>query len=138
MRWIIRFGAGLAAVLLLAFGVLALIPAERVAAAVSAQFEAMTGRKLTLTGEVRPRLWPSLGVSTGPVSIANADWAETEAPLFKAENLVIDINYGALFGGTVQIEGIRADQPEIVLERGPDGRGSWDFGTTSAVPGADA
>ncbi len=138
MRWIIRFGAGLVAVLLLAFGVLALVPADRVAAAVSAQFEAMTGRKLTLTGEVRPRLWPSLGVSTGPVSIANADWAETDAPLFKAESLVIDINYGALLGGTVQIEGIRADQPEIVLERGADGRGSWDFGTTSAVAGADA
>lgn len=141
MRWIIRFGAGLATVLVLAFGVLALVPAERVATAVSAQFEAATGRKLTLTGEVTPRLWPSLGVTTGPVSIANADWAETEAPLFKAEGLAIDINYGALFGGSVQIEGIRADRPEIVLERGPDGRSSWEFGTEGtgggeAVPAA--
>ena len=138
MRWIIRFGAGLAVLLVLAFGLLALVPAERVAAAVSAQFEAMTGRKLTLAGEVTPRLWPSLGVTTGPVSIANAEWAETEAPLFKAESLVIDINYGALLGGTVQIEGVTADQPEIVLERGPDGRGSWDFSTTGAdaVPAA--
>jgi AsmA protein len=138
MRWIIRFGAGLVVVLILAFGMLALVPAERVAAALSAQFEAMTGRKLTLTGEVTPRLWPSLGVTTGPVSIANADWAETEAPLFKAESLRIDINYGALMGGAVQIEGVSADQPEIVLERGPDGRGSWEFGAsgTEGVPAA--
>jgi AsmA protein len=138
MRWIIRFGAGLAVLLVLAFGLLALVPAERVAAAVSAQFEAMTARKLTLTGEVTPRLWPSLGVTTGPVSISNADWAETEAPLFKAEGLIIDINYGALLGGTVQIEGISADRPEIVLERGPDGRDSWDFGAELAAGGTDA
>ncbi len=138
MRWIVRFGVGLAVLVLLALGLLALVPADRVAAAVSAQFEAMTGRKLTLTGDVTPRLWPSLGVTTGPVSISNADWAETEAPLFKAERLVIDINYGALMGGAVQIEGISADKPAIVLERGPDGRGSWEFGTSGAdsVPAA--
>ncbi len=134
MRWIVRFGVGLAVLVLLALGLLALVPAERVADAVSAQFEAMTGRKLTLTGEVTPRLWPSLGVTTGPVSIANADWTETDAPLFKAEGLVIDINYGALMGGAVQIEGVSADRPDIVLERGSDGRGSWDFGTSGADP----
>lgn len=138
MRWIIRFGAGLAVLVLLAFGMLAMVPADRVAAAVSAQFESMTGRKLDLSGEVRPRLWPSLGVTTGPVSIANADWAETDAPLFKAEALVIDINIGALLGGEVQIEGLSADRPEIVLERGPDGRGSWDFGSGADAGGAGA
>lgn len=139
MRWIIGFGAGLAVLVLLGLGAVALVPADRVAAAVSAQFESMTGRKLTLEGEVTPRLWPSLGVTTGPVSIANAEWAETEAPLFKAEGLVIDINYGALMGGAVQIEGITADRPEIVLERGPDGRDSWDFGGSSGtVPAAAA
>ncbi len=138
MRWIVRFAVGLAVLVVLVLGLLALVPAERVAAAVSSQFETMTGRKLTLTGEVTPRLWPSLGVTTGPVSIANAEWAETTAPLFKAEGLVIDINYAALLGGAVQIEGISADKPEIVLERGPDGRGSWDFGVAGAegVPAA--
>jgi AsmA protein len=138
MRWIIRFGVGLAVLVLLGLGLLAMVPAERVAAAVSAEFESMTGRKLTLTGDVTPRLWPSLGVTTGPVSIANADWAETEAPLFQAEGLVIDINYGALLGGSVQIEGLSADRPQIVLERDPDGRESWDFGAASgAVSGAE-
>ena len=75
----------------------------------------MTGRKMALTGEVKPRLWPSLGVTTGPVSIANADWAESDKPLFRAESLSIDVNLGALMGGEVRILGLSADQPEFNL-----------------------
>ena len=127
MRWIIRLGLTLAVVVLLALGLLAMVPAERVAQAVSAQFEAMTGRKLDLAGEVTPRLWPSFGVSTGPVSIANADWAESGAPLFRAEGLDITINLGALLGGEVRILGLAADRPELNLERDAEGRANWVF-----------
>ena len=72
MRWIIRVGVALAVLVVIAVGLTAIVPSERIAAAVSAQFEAMTGRKMALTGEVKPRLWPSLGVTTGAVSIASA------------------------------------------------------------------
>ncbi|MBA3909737.1 MAG: AsmA family protein [Rhodobacter sp.] len=136
MRWIIGFAVGLAVLVLLALGLLAMVPADRVASVVSDQFQGMTGRKLDLQGEVKPRLWPNLGVSTGPVSIANADWAEGEAPLFKAEGLVIDINLGALLGGEVKILGLSADAPEINLERAADGRENWDFG--AGATGANA
>lgn len=130
MRWMIRFGFGLAVVVLLALGMLALVPSERVAAAVSAQFEGLTGRKMALEGEVRPRLWPTLGVTTGPVSIANADWAEGDAPLFRARSLSVDVNLAALFGGEVKITGLSATAPEISLERAADGRANWVFGGT--------
>lgn len=134
MRWVVRIGLGLAGLVLLGLGLLALVPAERVAAAVSAQFEAATGRKLELSGEVSPRLWPSLGITTGPVSIANADWVEGDAPLFRAEALSIDMNLGALLGGDVRIEGLVATRPEILLERGEDGRQNWDFADPSRTP----
>ena len=128
MRWMIRVGFGLATLLLLALGLLALVPSERVAAAVSAQFESLTGRKMELQGEVRPRIWPTLGVTTGPVSIANADWSESDAPLFRAESLSIDVNLGALFGGEVRVTGLAAEAPSINLERAADGRANWVFG----------
>ena len=51
MRWIIRVGVVLATLVVLAVGLGAMVPAERVAQAVSSQFEAMTGRKLQLQGE---------------------------------------------------------------------------------------
>lgn len=127
MRWIIRVGLGLAVLVLLALGLAAMVPSERVAAAVAAQFESLTGRKLVLQGELKPRLWPNLGVTTGPVSIANADWAKGEPPLLAAESLSIDVNFGALFGGEVRIIGLSADQPQLNLERSPEGRANWEF-----------
>ncbi len=127
MRWIVRVGVVLAVLLVLGLGLGAMVPAERVAQAVSAQFEAMTGRKMQLQGEVSPRLWPSLGISTGPVSIANAEWAESDQPLFQAQGLSVDVNFGALFGGEVRIIGLAADRPEINLERNADGQANWDF-----------
>ena len=133
MRWIVRVGIALAVVVVLAFGMLAVVPSERIAQAVSGQFEAMTGRKLEVLGEIKPRLWPSLGVTTGPVSIANAEWAESDQPLFRAESLSIDVNLGALLGGEVRILGLSADRPEISLERAADGRANWVF--SASVPG---
>lgn len=138
MRWMIRVGFGLASLVLLALGLLALVPSERVAAALSAQFEALTGRKMQLEGEVRPRLWPTLGVTTGPVSIANADWAEGSAPLFRAEGLSVDVNLAALFGGEVKITGLVAEAPAISLERAADGRENWMFGGGAAEGGVPA
>ena len=127
MRWIIRVGVVLATLVVLGVGLGAMVPAERVAQAVSSQFEAMTGRKLQLQGEVSPRLWPSLGISTGPVSIANAEWAVGDQPLFQAQGLSIDVNFGALFGGEVKILGLSADRPEINLERNAEGGANWVF-----------
>ena len=133
MRWIVRIGVALAVLVIVGFGLSAMVPSERIAAAVSAQFEAMTGRKMTLAGEVTPRLWPSLGVTTGPVSIANADWATSDQPLFRAESLSVDVNLGALLGGEVKILGLGADQPEINLERDTDGQANWVFAASSAA-----
>lgn len=53
MRWIVRVGAALAVVVVLAFGLLATVPSERIAQAVSGQFETMTGRKLEMLGEIK-------------------------------------------------------------------------------------
>ncbi|MDX5349577.1 MAG: AsmA family protein, partial [Paracoccaceae bacterium] len=138
MRWIIRVGLGLAVLVLLALGLMAMVPSERVAAAVAAQFESLTGRKLVMQGELTPRLWPTLGVTTGPVSIANTDWAEDEAPLFSAERRSIDVNFGALLGGEVKITGLAADRPQVNLERSPEGETNWVFarGGNGAVPAA--
>lgn len=140
MRWIVRVGIALAVVVVLAFGLLATVPSERIAQAVSGQFEAMTGRKLEVLGEIKPRLFPSLGVTTGPVSIANAEWASSDQPLFRAEGLSIDVNLGALLGGEVKILGLTADRPEINLERAADGRANWDFAAsvTGEAGGAGA
>jgi AsmA protein len=138
MRWIIQGGLGLVAIGALALGALTLIPVERVAETAAAQFEGTTGRKLVFSGKVSPRIWPSLGITTGPVSIANAEWADPDTPLFAAEGLSIDINWGAVLGGVIRIEGLTIDRPTITLERDAQGRENWDFGPPPAAGTAPA
>ena len=138
MRWIVRAALGLVVLVVLGFGLLAMVPSERVAALLSSQFETMTGRKMELSGDVSPRLWPSFGITTGPVRIANAGWSESKEPLFQAASLSVDVNLGALLGGEVRIEGITAEAPVINLERSAEGKQNWVFGAdeaTGEVPG---
>ncbi|WP_225028993.1 AsmA family protein [Xinfangfangia pollutisoli] len=128
MRWLFRALGALLVFALLGLGLLALIPSERVAQAAAREFQRLTGRELVIEGDVSPRLWPVLGVTTGPVRIANADWSTEEGPMFSAQSLVIEVNAAALLGGDVQILGLSATAPTLLLERGKDGRENWVFG----------
>lgn len=140
MRWIFRGLAGVLVLVLLALGAVALIPAEKIAGLAVQRFEALTGRQLTLESGVRPTIWPVLGVKTGAVSIANADWSK-EGPMLQAEALEISVDMAALMGGEVRITGVTAVAPQIVLERAKDGRENWVFGganggtVTTETPG---
>ncbi len=127
MRWLFRALGAVIVLVLLGVGLLLLIPTERIAAAAAGQFEQLTGRKLVIEGDISPRFWPVLGVTTGPVSISNADWSD-EGPMFQAESLNIEINASALLGGDIRILGLRATAPQILLERAKDGRENWMFG----------
>ncbi|MGL6210118.1 MAG: AsmA family protein, partial [Paracoccaceae bacterium] len=130
MRWIVRIGGILLGLVLLAVGTLALIPSEKIANIAVGQFNTLTGRTLTLTGAVRPSIWPQLGVKTGPVSMSNADWSD-EGPMLQAEGLTIAVDLSALIAGEVRITAIEAITPRIVLERSANGEENWVFGGPS-------
>ncbi len=98
MRWLLRIATGLAVLVIAVVAVISLIPSERVAALAASEFQRLFGRELQITGEVKTRLWPVLGVETGPVTIANADWSDADAPMFTAEKLVIGVNAASLLG----------------------------------------
>ncbi|WP_430463462.1 AsmA family protein [Tabrizicola sp.] len=130
MRWIVRSLFALMTVALLAVGAVLLIPAERVAGLVVGQFKTLTGRDMVIEGSVRPTVWPVLGVTTGKVSISNAEWSDM-GPMFRAESLEIAIDMAALIGGEAKITAVKAVGPVLLLERARDGRENWIFGGTS-------
>ena len=137
MRWIVRIVSGLLVLVIGAVLVLFLLPAERIAGLVTDQFQAATGRAMTLQGDVRPTLWPELGVNTGAVSIANASWSDA-GPMLQADRLSIGVDIGALLGGTIRIKRIEADAPQILLEVAADGRANWDLSPPGAAASAGA
>jgi AsmA protein len=131
MRWILRIALTLLALVVLAVAALFLIPTDKIASIAEAKFEENTGRKLTLTGEVRPQLFPRLGVSLGEVKIANADWAGAE-PMVEAARLEIGVGFSALFSGDIVVETFTIESPVIRLRRNAQGAENWEFLTSDA------
>ena len=128
MRWIFRILGALVVLVLLAVGMLFLIPSERIAKLAAEQFEAQTGRTLTISGEVKPRLWPQIGVRAEGIVVSNASWSE-QPVMLTAERLSVGVDATALMGGAVKVEQMQLDGPKVLLERAADGRANWDFST---------
>jgi AsmA protein len=126
MRWIIRIVVTLVSLAVVAVGAVFLIPAERIARIAESQFEANTGRKLTITGGVSPTLWPRLGVTLEGVAISNADWAGAE-PMLEASRLDVGVGMSALLGRDVVVEAFEVEAPIIRLARNAQGQANWDF-----------
>ncbi len=126
MRWILRIALTLLALVVVAVAALFLIPTDRIARIAEAKFEENTGRALTLKGEVRPQLFPRLGVTLGAVEIANASWAGSE-PMVEADRLEVGVGLSALFSGDIIVEAFTIESPVIRLARNAEGLGNWDF-----------
>ena len=124
MRWIVRIFMVLLVVVVLAVGALFLIPAERIAALATDQISAATGRDVSVNGDVRPRVWPSLGVELQNIEIGNPDWVN-EGPLIMAEALAIRVPWTTIFSGQVAVEELTLVSPRVTLVRAADGRVSW-------------
>lgn len=137
MRWMIRSVLALSLLVFLAVAAVLMIPSERIAALAAERFAEVTGRRLVIEGAVRPTVFPTLGVQTGPVTVSNADWG-VEGDMLRAEGLSIALDMAALIGGAVKITGISVQAPQLVLERARDGRENWVFGGESGGGGGPA
>ena len=137
MRWIFRLIGLVVVVLAVLVGALFFLPGERIAAIAADQITKATGRAVTLSGETRISFYPVLGVATGAVEIANADWSDA-GPMLRADSLKIGVKPAALFGGDIRITGLEAVGPEIRLERAADGRVNWELGVEGVAPSGQA
>lgn len=127
MRWIIRGIASVVALALLVVIGLLLLPGDKIARVAVDQLKVQTGREVILKGETRISYYPVLGVATGAVEIANANWSKA-GPLLTADSLKVGVDFAALIGGEIKIIGLEAVNPSILLERAKDGRANWELG----------
>ncbi len=134
MRWIFRILGALLVAALVLVGGLFLMPGEKIAEVVLNQIEAATGREVTLEGDVSVSFYPVLGVRTGAMTIANADWSDKGAML-KAEALHIGVETVPLFSGQIRIRTLELTRPDLLLERDKSGRGNWEIATGTASSG---
>ena len=126
MRWIFRLLGVVLVLILLAVGALFLLPADRIAQLAARQFEAATGRALTIDGPVTPTFWPVLGARVEGVTLANVAGSDA-GPMLVADSVDLGVDLSALMGGDLVVRRFEARNPQIVLERGADGTGNWVF-----------
>lgn len=136
MRWIWRFFAFVLLLTVLAIAALFVIPTDRIADLAADRFQAATGRSLDMDGDIRPSLWPVLGLKTGAIRIENAQWAGP-APMIEAQGLSIGVDPASLFG-TLKITSIEIDTPTIRLSTDENGRSNLDFGANRPTNQIDA
>jgi hypothetical protein len=84
-------------------------------------------------GELRPTLFPSLGIRVGDVSIGNPDWVDA-GPLIAAERLDVSVEWAPLLRGEIRLDRAEFVAPRITLVRAADGRVSWDFAGADTPP----
>ncbi|WP_050929375.1 AsmA family protein [Aestuariivita boseongensis] len=132
MRWIFRLLGIVILLAAFAVGAVFFLPKDRIAAIASDQLRAQTGRELTVSDEIALSFWPVLGVTTGPVTLSDADWAGPD-PMMAAQGLSIGVDARALIGGEIKIKHIEAQSPVVRLTTRADGRGNWEFGEAPAA-----
>ncbi|WP_101067768.1 AsmA family protein [Roseovarius salinarum] len=136
MKWLFRILGLLVVFAVVAAGSLLLLPGDRIAWIAAGQIEGMTGRAVEMSGDTTVSFYPVLGISTGPVTIANAEWSDG-GPMLRAESLKVGVDPAALIGGEVRITGLEARAPEILLERAADGRVNWELGVEGVAPSGE-
>lgn len=137
MRWFLRVLLSLVVLVALLIGGLFLLPTDKIASLASEQLRAATGRDVTLSGRLAPTVWPQLGVSTGPVTLSNAEWSDG-GPMLQAEGLSVGLDASALMGGEIKIRKLELRDPQILLEKAADGRVNWDISVAEATDAAAA
>lgn len=136
MKWIMRLIGVLLLIVVVAVGSLFLLPADRIAKIATDQLRKVTGREVTISGDVSMTFWPVLGVTAGQLEVGNADWAKDGAMLSTA-NAAIGVDAWSLLTGNIKITNIEAQSPTIRLEQRRDGRASWQFSTGSGSQEAE-
>jgi len=131
MRWIFRLIALVIAIVVVAIIGISLVPAERIAEIATREVTKQTGRELTITGGVKPVFFPVIGVKTGPVKFANAEWSN-DGPMVEAEEMLVGVELWPLFSGTVKIKEFRVERPVIRLEKNKNGVGNWELPALAA------
>ncbi|THD76392.1 AsmA family protein [Thalassobius vesicularis] len=133
MRLLMKLvGALVIAAILVVVGLL-MLPGDKIAQVAVDQLKTQTGRQVTLSGNTTISYYPVLGVSTGQLTIANADWSNS-GPMMTADSLKVGVDFMSLLSGAIKITGLEAVRPAILLERAKDGRVNWELGVDNVAP----
>lgn len=101
---------------------------------IEAAVEEATGRKVTIEGDLDLDWTPRPTLTTETVHLANADWG-SRPDMATVGKLQVAVDVVPLLSGTLDVQRIALSDVDVLLERGPDGAGNWQFGGGSSGGG---
>ena len=117
---------GVIFVLLIALVIAApfLIPTDAIFNKVSQQVEQTTGRSLTINGDKKLSVFPSLKLELNDVHFANMQTG-SQKDMASMQQLAIHIPWMSLFGGEFKLDKFVINEPTILLETDKNGKANW-------------
>lgn len=136
-RFLIIIGALCAVVVAAAFVVPFLIPSAVYKAQIETSASAALGRDVTLLGEPRLSILPTISAQIDGAEVSNPD-GFSDPLMIEAGTLRAHVKLWPLLSRRVEISKVTLDDATIRLERLSDGRVNWQFGTpVEDVPTTD-
>ena len=108
---------------------------------VAAAVEAVTGRRLTIKGDLQFTVLPAPRLSVRDARLANMAGASTPE-MVRLKSLEVRIRFLPLLKGRIDVESVTHVEPVIELEVLADGHANWQFapprrgGKKARIPGA--
>lgn len=89
-----------------------------------AEFEKVSGKRLTIEGAFKLKLFPFAGVYMETVTLSDKEDAQAP-PLMTLKSLNVDVELMPLFSGNVIVQNLALDNPQINLVTDTNGQGNW-------------
>lgn len=125
LRWILGSTfVVLIACVVAVYAVLANLDVEEIRPVVEQQSEELTGRKLTVAGDIDLEISLTPKVALGNVSFANAEWG-SRPNMVHVERMTAQVDLLPLLSGEIAIDHVTLVEPDILLETDSEGQGNW-------------
>lgn len=126
LKWLaIAVGAVIALVVVLVVGLLVLVDPNDYRGEIARVVEEQTGRPFAIEGEIELTFFPRIGLAVGGVTLGD-DPAFSEDAFLRAEGVNLAVEVMPLLSGSLQLDTITLQRPEITLIRDAQGRGNWE------------
>jgi AsmA protein len=126
IKWIVIIAAALVLLFLLVVIVVPLmVDVEKYKPQIEAQVSKATGRPFKLGGELKPSLFPWVGLSLADLHLGNPPGFEEKDFVF-VDAFEVRVKLLPLLSRNIEVKRFVMKGPKIVLEKRKDGRGNWE------------
>jgi AsmA protein len=132
MRKVFKFlGSAIAVIVVILLIAPVFIPIEHYKSKISQEVKRLTGRDLTIDGDIKLSILPEPSITLNDLKFSSLPEA-TAMHMAEVNKAVVSLSLGALLSGKIEIAYLELDLPVLTLEKLKSGKANWQFETTNS------